>query len=132
MIYKYFNAVLSINQSILFRKEIITKLNCKGLLSHFRVTWSTVLFKAALLSCARFTFDIHAKFFLLLLNDKEVQKLRSKLSGYMYVTYTRDTNPSTDGKQSAVFTAITKHSLNQELNESSKANLIRRNRIEQI
>ena len=50
----------------------------------------------------------------------------------MYVTYTRDTNPSTDGKQSAVFTAITKHSLNQELNESSKANLIRRKQIEQI
>ena len=50
----------------------------------------------------------------------------------MYVTYTQDTNPFTNGKQSAVFTAITKHSLNQELNESSKANLIRRNRIEQI
>ena len=33
--------------------------------------------------------------FLLLLNNKEVQKLRSKLSGYMYVRYTLDTNPST-------------------------------------
>jgi len=86
----------------------------------------------ALLSCARFTYDIYAKFFLLLLNNKEVQKLRSKLSGYMYVIYTLDTNPSTDVKRSAVFTVISKHSLNQELNESSDANLIRRNRIELI
>ena len=43
----------------------------------------------------------------------------------MYVTYTLDTNPSTDGKRSAVFTLILKHSLNQELNESFEANLIR-------
>ena len=88
--------------------------------------------KRPLLSCARFTCDIYAKFFLLLLNNEEVEKLRCKLSGYMYGRYTLDTNPSTDGKQSAVFTVISKHSLNQELNESSKANLIRRNRIEQI
>ena len=91
-----------------------------------------LLSKVALLSCARFTCDIYAKFFLLLLNNKEVQKLRSKLTGYMYVTYTLDTNPSPDGKRSAVFTLILKHSLNQELNESSDANLIRRNRIELI
>ena len=35
---------------------------------------STVLSKAALLSCARFTCDIYAKYFLLLLNNIEVQK----------------------------------------------------------
>ena len=59
----------------------------------------TVLPKAAVLSCARFTCDIYARFFLLLLNNKEVQKLRSKLTGYMYVQYTLDTNPSTDGQR---------------------------------
>ena len=59
----------------------------------------TVLSKVALLSCARFTCVIYAKFFLLLLNNEDVQKLRSKLSGYMYVRYTLDTNPSTDGQR---------------------------------
>ena len=66
----------------------------------------TVLPNAALLLCARFTCDICAKFVLLLLNNEEVQKLRSKLTGYMYVRYTLDMNPSTDGKRSAVFTVI--------------------------
>ena len=36
--------------------------------------WTTVLPKAALLSCAQYTCDIYAKFFLLLLNNEEVQK----------------------------------------------------------
>ena len=40
---------------------------------------TTFLPKAALLSCARFTCDIYDKFFLLSLNNEEVQKLRSKL-----------------------------------------------------
>jgi uncharacterized membrane protein YbhN (UPF0104 family) len=35
---------------------------------------TTVLSKAALLSCARFTCDIYATYFLLLLNNIEVQK----------------------------------------------------------
>ena len=43
-------------------------------------------------------------FFLLLLNNEEVEKLRCKLSGYMYRQYTLNTNPSTDGKRSAVYT----------------------------
>ena len=60
---------------------------------------TTVLPKAALLSCARFTCDIYVEYFLLLLNNIEVQKLRSKLTGYMYVTYTLVTNPSTDGQR---------------------------------
>ena len=88
--------------------------------------------KRSLLSCARFTCDIYANFFLLLLNNKVVEKLQCKLSGYMYGQYTLDTIPSTDSKRSAVFTVISKHSLNQELNESSDANLNRRNRIELI
>ena len=82
--------------------------------------------KRFLLSCARFTYDIYIKFFLLLLNNEEVEKLRCKLSGYMYGRHTLDTNPSTDDKRSAVYTVIPKHSLNQELNESKPnwANLI--------
>ena len=88
--------------------------------------------KRPLLSCARFTCDIYVKVFLLLLNNEKVEKLRCKLSGYMYRQYTLDTNLTTDGKRSVVFTVISKHSLNQELNESSDANLIRRNRIELI
>ena len=44
--------------------------------------------KRPLLSCARFTCD---NFFLLLLNNEEVEKLRCKLSGYMYGRYTLDT-----------------------------------------
>ena len=63
------------------------------------VCWFTVLSKETLLSCARFTCDMYAEFFLLLLDNKQVQKLRSKLTGYMYVTYTLDTNPSTDGQR---------------------------------
>ena len=55
--------------------------------------------KAALLSSARFIFDIYAKFFLSLLNNEEVQKLRSRLSEYMYVRYILDTNHSTDGQR---------------------------------
>ena len=88
--------------------------------------------KRPLLSCAQFTCDFYAKFFLLLLNNEEVEKLRCRLSGYMYRQYTLDTNPSTDGKRSAFFTGISKNSLNQELNESVDANLICRNRIELI
>ena len=41
---------------------------------YFQQGLSTVLPKAALLSCARFTCDIYAKYFLLLLNNIEVQK----------------------------------------------------------
>ena len=43
----------------------------------------------------------------------------------MWGQYALDTNPSTDGKWSADFTGISKHSLNQELNEFPDANLIR-------
>ena len=64
---------------------------------------------------ATFTLD----FFLLLLKNEEVEKLGLKLSGYMWGKYALDTNTSTDGKRSAVFTGISKHSLNQELNELS-------------
>ena len=39
-----------------------------------KLRYTTVLSKAALLSCARFTCDIYATYFLLLLNNIEVQK----------------------------------------------------------
>ena len=42
----------------------------------------------------------------------------------MWGQYALDKNPSTDSKRSAVFTEISKHGLNQELNESSNANII--------
>ena len=47
----------------------------------------------------RFACDIYDKFFILLLNNEKVEKLRCKLSGYMYGRYTLDTNPSTDGQR---------------------------------
>ena len=52
-----------------------------------------------LLSCERFTCNIYAKFFLLLLDNEEFEKLQCKLSGYMYRQYTLDTTPSTDGQR---------------------------------
>ena len=76
--------------------------------------------------------DVYARFVLLLLKNEEVGKLGCELFDYMWGLYALETNPSTDGKRSAVFTGISKHSLNQELNESLDANLIRRNRIELI
>ena len=75
--------------------------------------------KWPLLSCARFTCDIYAKFVLLLLSNEEVQTLGCKLPGYMLGQFALDTNPSTDGQLSAVLTGNSKHSLNKELNESS-------------
>ena len=50
---------------------------------------------------------------------------RTLLQGLVIVDYTITSSASTFGKRSAVFTGISKHCLNQELNESSDANLIR-------
>ena len=77
---------------------------------------------------ATFTLNLFSE----LLENEEVEKLRCKLSGYVYGPYTMDQGscslfghePFYRRKRSAVFTVISKHSLNQELNESSDANLI--------
>ena len=63
---------------------------------------STVLFKAAntlewpLLSCARCTCDIYAKFVLLLLKKEGVESLGCKFPGYMWGQFALDTNPSVE------------------------------------
>ena len=86
--------------------------------------------KRPLLRFARFSCDIYAKFFLLLLNNEEVEKLRCKLSGYIFRQYTLDMNEGF--RRSAVelhlflqflskphCTGNSKQSSNQELIESS-------------
>ena len=106
-------------------------LSLQNIFTSLKVSFTTVNPKAAFtsewpsLSCARFTCDIYASFFLLSLKNEEVEKLWCKLSGYMWEQFALDTNPSTDGQLFVVFTGNSKHRLNQELDESSYANPIR-------